>query len=1750
MKGISTLLQGLKYCLAFLLFISLAGKVFGQDKDIALGEAYYENVSYAKAIEHFLMALEKEENQEDAELMAKLADCYRLTGNTKEAASWYLQSVDSGKVAASTSLHLGQVLMMEGQYEEAKKWFLEYAKQRPGDPRGKVLANSCSNIGQYKSAQRNYSVSSLPLSSDLTAFSPAFYGEDLVFVTERQDFGIRRNNTWTGGGMLDLYVIRKNNNGDWQEPKLFSARLKSSLNEGPATFTRDGKTIYFTRNHKSSSGEKVKKLQILSATRKGGGWSQPKPLSINSKGYNVAHPSISADGQFLYFMSDMPGSKGGSDIYVSRKSGDSWGAPQNLGSEINTKGNEAFPFIHPDGTLYFSSDAHEGMGGLDIHIARNNNGKWTRIKNMGFPVNSAKDDFGIIVDKDYHNGYFSSNRSDGTDNLYKIRILQKDDIMAIQPEGLAISGKLTDDSESAVEGINVTLFNEDKTAISSLKTLKDGTFRFEMLTPDQQYMIKVDEPEDTELYIEMDLSDNSGTLESIERTKVKDHYFKFEKLPAMQEMIRLLGVEDTELEIDEGKLGFIGKVTDQDQQPQTGVSMILYDENRKVISRTKTDDKGIFRFENLPADVNYMFQIDDENDAGFLVDMFMQDDKGGLLKMITRRSKDGMFLFENLPASSALLSMMEVEDTELSVDDGELAIFGKIADGSQLPQGGVSLSLYDENRKVIQRTQTDDKGIFKFENLPSDKNYRIKIDEADDSGFLVDMFMRDDQGNTIKLIKSKDAEGMFAFENLPAALTDMALMAVEDTDLFIDEGNIGLKGMVTDPSKNPQEGVNMVLLDENRKVISRTKTNDKGQFIFENLPSDMNYMIMVDEENDAGFLVDMFMEDDKGNTTRLRKRKNADGLYIFENLPAASAMLSMLGVEDTELKADEGNFGIFGKVGDENSPVREGVKMALTDENGNIIARTTTDSKGIFKFENLPSDKNYRIKIDEADDQGFLVDMFMADDQGHTRKLITQRGADGLFMFENLPVQQAGIALLDISDTELAIDEGNMGIFGKLGGEDPDAGKNVKMSLLDEMGNVVATTTTDEDGVFTFENLPTNKNFRIRIDDATDEGLLVDMFMQDDKGNARRLATQRDAGGLYIFESLPSEKSLLEMMGVRDTDLDIEEGNIGLMGNISNLEKLPREGIRIMLLDENDNVVATAMTDEKGNFTFENLPGDLNYRIKVDDDSDAALLAEILMADDKGNIKRLVKRQTETGLFEFENLPATKSMLSFLGVEDTELSIDEGQMGLIGKLENSDNLPREGVKMMLLDENDNVIGTAMTDDQGIFTFENLPADLNYRIKIDDDSDEGALVEMFMEDDRGNVKRLIKKEADQGLFEFENLPASKSMIGLLGVSDTELDIDAGQMGLIGKIEDPQNLPREGVKMMLLDENDNVVGTAMTDDQGIFKFENLPVDPNYRIKIADEADQGLLMELFMEDDQGKTAYVEQSKTGNGTFALENLPTSGGGLSEAELTDTKLQMPEDGDMYVFDNIYYPYESKVFHDDAIKTLQKVVKVMKENPELRIEVASHTDSKGEAAYNLKLSKKRTESVARYLVQNGIKRKRVISKWFGETQLAEKDMTADGKEILEAMQKNRRTTLKAFDFHSAFSAEGGKSVVKSGKQWKFENIYYEFESNRFTQSAKDQLRDIAATLKNNPELRLEVASHTDSKGPEDYNLNLSKKRSENVVRYLVRQGVKKNRVVTKWYGESQLLIKDITDSGLEIPEAMKKNRRTSFTILR
>lgn len=397
----------------------------GAEQAVKKGDKFYAMGEYFDAATQYKKAYSQTPAKERAlrgQRALKLADCYRRINYTQKAIAAYTNAIRYKQEDSLTHLLLAQQLMKNGNYKEAAKQFQTALDSMPGHPLAQTGLRSAQQAPQWKKDGSAYTVKRENLFNSRRAdYSPMLAGTDndrLYFTSTRNQAKGDELSGITGTKNADIFYSQKDEQGKWQRPEEIDTELNTDYDEGACSFSPDGHTMYLTQC--TTDPNYPRYATIVTSQRSDAAWSKATELKLTRDTLSAyAHPAVSPDGQWLYFTSNMPGGMGGYDIWRVRLTSNGVGGVENLGAPINTAGDELFPTFRPNGDLYFSSDGHEGMGGLDIYIAKPTLNGW-KIEHPGFPLNSQGDDFGMTFEGLKNQGFFSSNRGDakGWDHIY------------------------------------------------------------------------------------------------------------------------------------------------------------------------------------------------------------------------------------------------------------------------------------------------------------------------------------------------------------------------------------------------------------------------------------------------------------------------------------------------------------------------------------------------------------------------------------------------------------------------------------------------------------------------------------------------------------------------------------------------------------------------------------------------------------------------------------------------------------------------------------------------------------------------------------------------------------------------------------------------------------------------------------------------------------------------------------------------------------------------------------------------------------------------------------------------------------------------------------------------------------------------------------------------------------------------------------------------------------------------------------
>ncbi len=753
-------------------------QAFAQTGPFKKADSYFNNKEFSKAIPLYKKASDKND-----EALKKLADCYRILKNYKLAEPCYEKLVSKKPSDPLIYFYYGESLLNNNKYDAAKKQFTTYSILDPDDKKGELYRKICDEIKELADKPALYRAYNLgEINSPVADFCPVLYKNGIVFSSERiKDLVMSSQSGTTGNPYLNLVfakeekrshgrkdTLSKTNGNDsaiYVDARLFIEKLNGDGHYGPACFNADFTEMYFMKVSSTPSKRGAVSQSKIYCSKYKNGWGTPTLLSISSDEYSVGHPAISKDGQYLYFTSNMPGGLGGTDLWMSKREGETWGAAQNLGKEINTSGNEAYPSIGSDNMLYFSSTGHTGFGGLDIFAAVQKNGQWGGVSNMMPPINSTANDFGIVF-KNSASGYFSSNREGGkgSDDLY----------------GFTVSGKITSVSGKVLLSQNVSdgaphvkvfLLSGKGTLLRTGSTDASGLFKFDNLSSDETYMVKIDENDPVfmnqkKLY----LTDSKNKIVRV-IGKNKEGFFIFENLPADLSKLSILSEDDVSI---------VGNLFAGDERaPLKNTKVNLLNSKGEKVQSTTTNSLGSFAFMNLPPNEDFTVSIEGMDPKFASKKIYFTNRNGKEIAICDGRSCE----FRILASDINTLTLLKVEDSQLLADLNGI-LFTDRKGKTRLSK--YTITVVDKDDNVLGTCQTDASGNFKFVNLPAHKSYMIRLKEDDPTLVAKDVFLANANGVIVATLKL--AKKFFHYSFL--AVDEVTLARIYYDDPWLSVSNV------------------------------------------------------------------------------------------------------------------------------------------------------------------------------------------------------------------------------------------------------------------------------------------------------------------------------------------------------------------------------------------------------------------------------------------------------------------------------------------------------------------------------------------------------------------------------------------------------------------------------------------------------------------------------------------------------------------------------------------------------------------------------------------------------------------------------------------------------------------------------------------------------------------------------------------------------------------------------------------------
>jgi flagellar motor protein MotB len=627
------------------------------------------------------------------------------------------------------------------------------------------------------------------LNTSMSEFSPVALSGKLVFTTDRE----YNLNTWGEGKwkknshvnifIADALMLNTDSMG-FDKAKIFSHKMIGDYHSGPICFSADGNEAIFTKVPDYKVNKETRKVvqrpQLYSSKKEEGKWTTPVKLNFAKKEHSYGHPSLSADGKYLYFASDMVGGKGGKDLYVVERSGEDWGTPKNL-ETLNSTNDDVFPLIQK-GELYFASDRSGGLGGLDLYKTVNTSGDWSTPETLGSSINSAADDFGMAFNSNAKSGYFSSNREGGkgNDDIYYFKVIESVTMTSNLIAGQFQYRKLSTDNPA---GLEVYLVDDEGQIVMRTTTDESGKFIFRNLPTDSHYTIKLADDEDVVLTIFNNDSEKIAFLLSN-----KNGAFVYRKLASDNaNVLSLIDEADIDLETNTARLSgqFVYERLKGDYP--AGLNVYLIDEDGNIVYKTTTDQYGNFDFDKLPTDGNYTIKID-ENEEDISLLIFNKSDR---VTAELKKDEQGNFVYRKLSSDYAgNLENLVTDEGSLQFATTSTAIFGqfKFTKLSNEYPSGMKIEMVNDDGKVLGTFTTDEKGYFRLLNLPTSESFIFRINE-DDPHFGKDIQL-DILNRRAKILVTlgKDENSYFVYNRLATDTgTDITTVTEPDPKFVIQD---------------------------------------------------------------------------------------------------------------------------------------------------------------------------------------------------------------------------------------------------------------------------------------------------------------------------------------------------------------------------------------------------------------------------------------------------------------------------------------------------------------------------------------------------------------------------------------------------------------------------------------------------------------------------------------------------------------------------------------------------------------------------------------------------------------------------------------------------------------------------------------------------------------------------------------------------------------------------------------------------
>lgn len=917
-----------------------------------------------------------------------------------------------------------------------------------------------------------------------------------------------------------------------------------------------------------------------------------------------------------------------------------------------------------------------------------------------------------------------------------------------------------------------------------------------------------------------------------------------------------------------------------------------------------------------------------------------------------------------------------------------------------------------------------------------------------------------------------------------------------------DSSRVQIAGLF-EYEKLPPEGFTIRLLDEHDNVLDEVQTDSLGNFVFNDLPANKDYKVeVIDDQGLVHTDGDVYLLNDEGQKVLLLDRIN-DSQYVFTALPKDDMEgLTLMDVEDTKLST----FSLFGQLYSElPSDLHEGMVIEILDDEGNLIRTTTTDSMGLYAFEDLPSDKLYKVRLVGGDSIVYKSTVYYQDE-------------DGIRLIE---AEDSNLVTLDrMVAAQLDALPAEVNLIGSIE-HDGKPVRNTRLLLVDSNGYNIKAVQTDADGGFNFGALGAADKYRLIVPDsiAAKEGT-TRVFINDNQGNKKVLATQFGPG-VFIFRTLSSAEFI---SGLTAADQEFIQ-RYGLHGQV--FKKLPgdyHEGLTIMVLDEEGRIVEMAVADSNGNFDFTKLEADQQYIFQVVEKDMGELNVNIY--DLNGVlVDSLRLKDLQRYLYEKLNSEDASMFAMQMPEEDKSEFLGDLVSGMIYKKLPGDY--RSGIKIYAIDENGNVIDSAYTDAEGKFQFTKLTRENEFTIQVADETDSEMQVAFFGYNNQ--LDGLIRLTEDNTFVYSKIVLEAASELGSMGeTDDSQFVYGRVYSKLPGDYE-------EGMKVYAYDEDGNIIDEAYLDADGKFKFEKLRPDQTYFLSMDEASDAQFSL---IDKDGNIITNLEQE---NGQWKFDKLAHDEYAMAMAALDkDNKLRFedfmtkqnkfePLESDE---NTVFFEYRNRELSADDSVLLGQIAATMKQHPEKFVRINAYADE-SEVLGQRSISSQRSVAIVQFLHDQGVSMDQFyVQNWEASKPL--KDCNGPVPCTEEDRAQNQRVSIDIVD----------STGVPTPPDYV---VTYEFNQWLLSEEHDNDVAKAIKQLQADSTLRVSLDGYADTWGTYNSNKRISELRSLNIRNLMIREGIDASRITLNWHGES------VPFGGclLEYPcpvEQRKQNRRVEIRV--